>query len=118
MGIDACGVETDPDEGSAERVGDRQAAARDAAVLLFLAAVERELFLCGAVCCGIEAPPLPGGLVQELQSRRVLGEQLAGDERPLHRPGKGSPPDDVPQPERGEKLASAYRQGRVAAQSR
>src|SRR4029077_10890459 len=60
MGIDARGVEADPDEGSAERVGDRQAAADDAAVLLFLAAVERELFLCGAVCCGIEAPPLPG----------------------------------------------------------
>src|SRR4029077_2025683 len=90
-------------------------AADDAAVLLFLAAVERELFLCGPVCCGIEAPPLPGRLVQELQSRRVLGEQLAGDERPLHRPGEGSSPDDVPQPERGEKLAGAYRRARGGA---
>src|SRR5262245_47543759 len=110
MRVDAGAVEADLHESRPEYVADRDSPPADPAVLLLLAAMKRKLFLCGPICCCIEAPALPGRLVQELQPSRVLGEESLGDERPLHRPRKRSPPDEVPETERSEKLPSANRQ--------
>src|SRR5262245_2034122 len=112
MGIDASAVEADLHEGRSEYVADRDSPAADTAVLLLLAAMKCEFFLCGPICCGIEAPALPGRLVQELQPRRVLREESLGDERPLDRPREWRPPDEVPETEGSEKLPGADRQCR------
>src|SRR5262245_43690697 len=60
LGVEPGGVEANLDERRPRGVCDRDPSAGDEAVLLLLAPVQCQLFLCGAVPCGIEAPALPG----------------------------------------------------------
>src|SRR6185503_2084414 len=95
--LEAHHVEAERGPRRAERVPDRRTSTRHETGLV--RATERQLVLCGAVPCGIEAPPVPRRLVDETQAGGAYRKRLLGQLRRVDGPRERRTVDDVPEAE-------------------
>src|SRR5262249_31203487 len=105
------GVEAEGAEGRPENPPNSDARTREPAALVVVTRMPPSgRVLHRAVRRGVEAPPLPRGLIEQAQASRVRWEYIVVDRSLLDCPGERRAPNHVPETERGVARPESHRQ--------